>query len=402
MTITKKLMYSFSTLSMLLIFGLINEINDLVTSKVEMQTLSQVLDSGSIVASAVHEMQVERGLTAGYLASKGEKNRESLLSQRSKVDQSLLAVNSIPVSSLPKEQAQALGALLMAESELMRKRDMVTALSISAGEAIGFYTASIKHGIDFMNSTVSVADVARASQALRMLITAKEYAGQERAVGNAAFTASKFADAEAMHRFVSLGAQRRVLLDEFLKLAPPAQSERLNTIRNSDLFTKLTLMETSAIAKALAGEPLNTSAVDWFAASTQRINEFKVIEDELGVVLGNMAQHNIGNATNSLILLLLLSLLLLALLGWLYVFVIDKGIRQPLILMVDGIRLITNRVQFHDRISYDAQDEVGDTARALNALLTKLEQAMQESNRVISAIAQGDFSQRIQNTMLVI
>jgi len=28
MTITKKLMYSFSTLSMLLIFGLINEIND--------------------------------------------------------------------------------------------------------------------------------------------------------------------------------------------------------------------------------------------------------------------------------------------------------------------------------------------------------------------------------------
>lgn len=395
MTISKKITFLIGGLSLIIVLFATNKLVSAWSENEEMKALSNILDNGRLVASFVHEMQVERGLTAGYLASKGEKNKESLLSQRSKVDHSFLKVKSISVSSLPKEQAYALKSIHESEAELMRKRDLITSLSISPDEAIGFYSVSIKNGIDFMNNTVAIADIARASQALRMLITAKEYAGQERAVGNSAFTANKFADADAMRRFISLGAQRRVLLDEFLKLAPPMQGEKLIVIRNSELFSKLTQMETGAIAKALAGEPLNTSAADWFAASSQRINEFKAIEDELNLALIQVSQQHSNKASNEMMLFLALLVLLVLLIGWLYVAIVDKSIRKPLQQIRERINVIVSSGQFNQRIGYDAQDEIGDTARSMNQLFINLEKIINESTIVVTALSQGDFSNRI-------
>ena len=396
MTITQKLLFSFAGVSLLMVVGIGNEIKTAVQSHSEMQSLSMVLDSGVSVATVVHEIQVERGLTAGFIASKGEKNRDALMAQRSKVDQAMQALQStVMTSHLPAAQLTALSALLEAGRLLPTKRNEINALSVSVATAISFYTATIKHGIDFMDNTVSVADIARASQALRVLMTAKELAGQERAVGNAAFAATKFSDAAVLQRFIALGAQRKILLDEFLKLAPSQQAEKLLALRASTLFSHLEHMESQAIVKTIANEPLDVSATEWFTAATDRINVFKDIEDDLNKALSVMAQAKTAAASQTVWLTLVLVVVLLFVLAWLYVFVIHKGIRYPLSLMVDRIRYIVQSSHFNERIQYDASDEVGDTVRALNQLLGKLEQVIVEANDVVAAIAQGQLVKRM-------
>lgn len=395
MTIAQKLLFSFGGLSLLLVLGMASEIRSSLHSKSEMQSLSLIVDSGTYISAVVHEMQIERGLTAGFLASKGEKNRDAVMAQRTKVDEAFKRLHAISFHYLPNAQTTELKALISAKETLDSKRQAALNLSVSAAEWISFYNGVIKHGIDFMNNSVSVADIARTSQALRILMTAKELAGQERATGNAGFAAGKFADANALQKFIALGSQRKILLEEFVKLASPAQAEKLLGMQNSELFKTLARIENQAVVNSIAGQALETSASDWFTASTQRINFFKEIEDSLNQEIGIMARMEVSNAGVNVWLMLALGMLIGGVVSWIYISVVNKGIRYPLNSMVERIRHIATSSRFNERISYDAKDEIGDTARALNHLLTSLEQSINEANHVVSAIARADFKQRM-------
>ncbi|MCF6254124.1 MAG: methyl-accepting chemotaxis protein [Thiomicrorhabdus sp.] len=54
---------------------------------------------------------------------------------------------------------------------------------------------------------------------------------------------------------------------------------------------------------------------------------------------------------------------------------------------------------FSLRSSYDAKDEIGDISRAFNQLISRLQQAIQEANSVVNAVAKGDFSQRMTSPL---
>jgi len=396
MTITKKLIISFGGLASVLLLSVGQVVIQNLSTKAEMEDIQEVLSVGNYVSSVIHELQIERGLSAGYLASKGAKNKDALTAQRQKVDAAWQRLQSASVGqALEPAQKTALDAMLTSQTSLVSTRDAVSQLTIEAPKAIGFYTATIKHGIEFMDNTVAVVDIAIASQALKTLIEAKELAGQERATGNAAFAAGKFANNDAMAKFIALGAIRKEKLDDFIRLAPPAQVAMLKELRDSPLFAELNAMSKQALDKSMAGEALGIDPQVWFAKSTERINVFKQIEDSLSNVIAGMANKQVDNATQTLAWVALLVFVLLLTLVWLYVGVIQRGIRLPLEGMVARIIDIAKSANFKQHIAYNAHDEIGDAARALNGLLAEIDHGLAEANQVVSAIAQADFNQRM-------
>ena len=72
-----------------------------------------------------------------------------------------------------------------------------------------------------------------------------------------------------------------------------------------------------------------------------------------------------------------------------------RGVLAPLTLLSEQVLAITQQMRFNQPISYTAQDEMGDLARALNALFAALDKGVCESNLVISAIAAGNMTQRV-------
>ena len=399
MTITKKLLFSFGSLISVLVFSVGHVFLQNVATKTEMEEIQDVLSVGSYVSGVIHELQIERGLSAGFLASKGTKNKDVLAAQRQKVDAAWQRLSTAAVGQvLEPIQKKSLSALLESKSVLLSTRNDIDQLMIDSAKAIGFYTATIKHGVTFMDNTVAVVDIAIASQALKVLIEAKEMAGQERAAGNAAFSANKFATNEALTKFIALGAIRKEKLDYFMNLAPPAQVMMLTEIRALPLFEQLNAMVKQAVDNTVSGQPLGIDAQEWFAKTTERINAFKKIEDSLSNVIATMASQRVDTASQTLTLISVAIGVLLMLLVWLYVNVIQRGIRQPLEGIVARIIDIARSANFKQQIAYNAQDEIGDAARALNGLLDEISQGLTEASQVVSAIAQADFSQRMTSS----
>ncbi|MBF0185706.1 MAG: nitrate- and nitrite sensing domain-containing protein, partial [Magnetococcales bacterium] len=127
----------------LLVFGLwqVQEKQGLVQQATAMQ---QLVGVGTRLSSLVHELQRERGLSAGFLASKGKRFRDELSGQRRQTDgrrgelESYL--QSVSVDKLTQELRQGLQGT---DSELQKLSDMrsrVDGLQLTPAEMIVYYT----------------------------------------------------------------------------------------------------------------------------------------------------------------------------------------------------------------------------------------------------------------------
>ncbi|WP_321277474.1 methyl-accepting chemotaxis protein [Thiomicrorhabdus indica] len=75
---------------------------------------------------------------------------------------------------------------------------------------------------------------------------------------------------------------------------------------------------------------------------------------------------------------------------------INRMIIRPLASVKETMAKIEETGDFSLRIQTDSNDEVGQTARAVNSHLEKVNLAIREANSVISALADGDLNKRIQ------
>lgn len=77
------------------------------------------------------------------------------------------------------------------------------------------------------------------------------------------------------------------------------------------------------------------------------------------------------------------------------VIVMSKMVITPLQNVQKVTANILNTGNFSLRMDVNSNDEVGQTAKAINELLTQIGLALQEANGTVKAISEGDFSQRI-------
>ena len=75
---------------------------------------------------------------------------------------------------------------------------------------------------------------------------------------------------------------------------------------------------------------------------------------------------------------------------------INRLVIQPLQLLNDTMKEIEEKGDFTIRAHIVNEDEVGQTAKAINLHLEKVSSAMSEANNVIDAIAKGELTQRMQ------
>ena len=99
------------------------------------------------LGAAAHELQKERGMTGGFLGSKGEKFRSELPGQRKDSDRQIHALKDalkgFDAAAYDAALGHALDEIGRNLDGLAAKRDAVSALGISGPEAIGYYTGTV-------------------------------------------------------------------------------------------------------------------------------------------------------------------------------------------------------------------------------------------------------------------
>ena len=357
---------------------LFNDYKDLLASA----KLKGLVEITPHVSDLVHELQKERGLSAGYIGTKANDTMtEKLKKQRQLTDKQLKilskALEKINYDDYADSFRQKIDAAEAGLSSLENKRKKISALQLTVGEMAAYYTPVIRQYLDIVIYAANYSTNTRITKDLLAYdahLQAKERAGVERAMGANGFGRGFFAP-EIYRKFVSLIMEQKLFLDNFSKLAQPDLVTYSKKIVNSKEVKELQRMR-DIVFTAGEGKQINSdvTASLWFDIATKRINKMKIVEDRAMDVLLESVHSEYNSLKKSLTIFLPLTILII-------IFVIIMGtkvartITLPIYDVVRDIENISNNNLDNKIKGIDRKDEMGDISHALKIMQDKLKEA---------------------------
>ena len=239
------------------------------------------------VSLLVHELQKERGRTAGFLGSGGKTFSQELKEQRERTDEKIAQLKRIlskeTVQALPPKARKLFVELVNSQlPQLIEVRNAVDNLSIPLNRAIKFYTElnnTLIDSIGLLSSESTDPEITRELLAYADFMYAKEKAGLERAILSVAFANNRFSSNQHLERFVNLMAQQKAFLKAFQLAAPETvYNYYLKTVASSLPYKEVKAYEELALSKSAEGN-FNVDPNLWFKTITEKINLMKKVED---------------------------------------------------------------------------------------------------------------------------
>lgn len=269
----------------------------------EINRNAALVELGKTMSESVHEQQKERGATAVFINTNGQSFANELRAQRATTDplasKALAEVRAFDTSEYGMELKQMLANIERELSRMSEVRRRIDGLSISAAEAINYYTALNGlmlevYGYIAEHSSVSV--LTQQSLSVGQFLQGKERAGIERAVGSSGFAAGEFAPA-VFSRFSDLIVRQDVFFSNFLSGATADQVRAFEAFSESGPAKDVARMRDAALSAGANNPDLGGfNGQDFFNAQTARINLLKDMENRLVDDLGAMMSELKTNA----------------------------------------------------------------------------------------------------------
>lgn len=333
-------------------------------------------------AQLAHELQKERGMSAGFLGSGGNKFRDALPAQRKLVDTLLVRFHEDPA-------LLALGEVQQALTGLTAMRERVGALGVEVAEQVGFYSRLISQllaVVDQVSLNSQDATIALQTNAYAAFLQSKERMGLERATLSNVFGRDHFTPA-LLQQFISLLAAQNTYLERFQAVASPSQRQLLADSLASPLVAKVAAMEQLALDKATTGG-FGVDAEAWFALSTDKIGLLKESEDRLYQQLFERVEQMRAKSASDFWWAALGVLLCVAL----TTFVCWRVVRDLHLGFMALHQTFKRLVQENDltvRVNWRSGDELGALAQDLNHFLAHLEGLLLAVRRSCEVLARS-------------
>ncbi len=378
-SIRVRLLLLYSLLVLGTAWYVVSSIRQEITDLSEGNRIAAVTRVAVASSALVHELQKERGLSAGFIASKGEKFRDALTKQRGDTDARRKALSTIVASYLdqaPPPIADSLKKSGDAITALDARRQQVSALTLAGPESFAFYTSTIDNFLATVNLVApSVADagMARRFSAYVMFLQAKEQAGRERATVNGIFAADRPLVVSLFQRLQGLITAQEIYLASFRNLTDAESSRALVALLADKPSQETNRMRAIAIEQAFLGN-FEVEPATWFATITAKIDAMKGLEDRLAAGIETESANLIASARAGLaidlavVLVIAFSMSFVVLLTRLLRDVADasRAARD----IADGDLTIQVRV--------DRKDEIGELQVSIDRIVKKLSQTMSE------------------------
>ncbi|UWQ80818.1 methyl-accepting chemotaxis protein [Leisingera sp. S132] len=225
------------------------------------------------MSSLVHNLQLERGLSANYLESAAGTPPEKLVKVRQENDAKMAAyleeISHIDLASIPAESADS---ITFARSELARKKDIrqkIDTHSLKLKDLISYYTelnaALIQTGLALANG-IDDPRISQEAVALSFFMRAIDAAGLERAAGAVGFKHGwKPKDRETFVAYHELFKER---LSTFMNFATAEDRKAVQ-----GLFGSPEMKTFEDLRKGIlhGDNGADVTAESWFAAATKAI-----------------------------------------------------------------------------------------------------------------------------------
>ena len=336
----------------------------------ESENLAEVLHLAPVLSNLVHELQKERGMSAGFIGSKGQTFAAELPPQRAETD----ARRKDLIDALGGFDARSRGTSVQANvdkvttalARLDGSRSAIDKLTVNVGQMAAFYSGLIHDLLSNVEQMVALspnAAIIRGIGAYTAFLQAKERAGIERAMGAAGFGAGKFAPT-VYRRFVQLIAAQDTYLATFAVFATPGQAEFLKTTVTGPAVAEVARMRKAAIESLDTGNTGGVAASAWFNQITQKINLLKTVEDRLADDLSASVAALTDQAKTQMLQLLAGLATGLVLLGVLSTLIV-RSITRPVAALTDQMGRLAGGDLELEITGTEQQDEIGAMGRAV-------------------------------------
>ena len=346
--------------------------------------MRQVMHSADLsvaISALVHETQKERGMTAGYYGSGGKKFVNELEQQRKVVDQRRAELEafleSFDTDGYDPAFVASLDLATQRLGELEQTRESASAMSIPAGQAIGYYTqtnAALLDTVGLLAHSSEDPEMTTQLVAYQSFLKGKERAGIERAVLSNTFAQDKFGPG-MYKKFTSLVAEQATYLGEFKLLSGPDDIEAFEQVEQSALFSDVEGYRGIANEHMTEGG-FGVDAKVWFDTITAKINGLKAFEDGLSQRLSANAAGKKAEATRASWFYggtTLATVLIVVALGM----VVIRSILQPLRAVIDRLKDIAEgEADLTQQADEARRDELGVLASWFNAFVRRIHDVM--------------------------
>jgi len=343
-------------------------------------------------SALVHEIQKERGASAGFLSSCGKKFNQVVQEQRKLTDEKLAVYKSqlseTDGTQYSSEFRETLETITELTSRLDSERSRVQSQTVSVAEQVAYYTSintDILQISNFLGRFSDSGELANTATAYAALMQSKERAGIERALLSTVCSMDKFST-ETLGKYSNLVNTQEIYLMIFSSMASEEAMEFFNKQMSGDGVRAVERMRSIAFQNAETGG-FGIDPLAWFEESTKRIGLLKTVEDYLTQQLFEFSrtdeQQTVSNFWQSVIVLCIAGFISLALLIHITI-AVDRSVSRAMALansIADG--------DLTGNYTSSSKDEVGNLLTALNAMQNKLSQVIGESVYVSNSVSEG-------------
>jgi len=362
--------------------------------------LQQMTSLGVHASSLVHELQKERGMTAGFLGSKGTKFAQELPQQRQQTEKKAEILHEFLVgfdaSSVSKKFNVALDDALNRLDQIDQKRSAVDAQRIQLKDALSYYTrtnGSFLELISEMSAVSSDGSLAIMTTAYANYLQGKERAGIERAVLAGVFARDSFDG--MFDKFMGLVTTQTIYTNVFLSLANEYEKDFYEATVVGEFISETEKMRQIARDKGATGG-FGIDPVHWFKMQTGKINLLKKVEDHIAESLIEKAEKLKAGATSSLLISIALAVIGFIVSAGLGSFV-ARGIRTQMGGEPGQIAEIADSIANGnlDLNLQDGSDHTGAYAAMIKMQGRLSEVIENDIQKIVDAARKGDLSQRV-------
>jgi methyl-accepting chemotaxis protein len=318
----------------------------------------------TVTNKLVHELQKERGMSAGYIGSKGTMFTSGLKNQRAITDKEINNLKTFMVDTNYHEHTnKTTQQLFNGLGQLQTIRQQVDSLNIALPDALSYYTGNNLLILDLNGHLASELEEASSSERFLTLYNiayAKEQAGIERAVLNNVFASGTFTSA-LFSRYIELVTKQETYIKSAYTVATLDYREVL------DLFVRskesLDVQRFRDIAENTENE-FNVEANDWFSAATARIDKLKSTEQTL---LDETVLYALDNVSSKLRIIIFESIVLILMLAIAYAVFSTIKLRSSQSFEINRfMKNVDSEKDLTDTVEIITEDELGVIAKLMN------------------------------------
>jgi len=380
-----------------LIYFAQNQVSDSLTKSEEMSQLNELSVLSTRISGLVHELQKERGTSAGFMGSGGKRFVAELPIQHTETDNKLAELRNMLADINPQDYGAAfqrqLSGGLRSLDQLETKRQAILNLSIKTKQAIGYYTqmnGNLLGVVGLLPNLTSEGSISSQAAAYINFLQAKERAGIERAVMSNTFARGRFAN--GMYRkFSTLVTEQAVYMAVFQNLATENAKNFYQQKMKDPSVGEVERMRSVAFTKS-SGFRQSDFDIDptyWFGTITSKINLLKETDDYLANSLLDATSEMEAQAVQSLYISSITGLVVLFLalfMGWWIV----RGLTRLLGGEPQAMADVTQRIAEGDlAIEFNDDDKASGIYLAMRNMTKKLTEVVGGVQEVTTIVGAG-------------